>query len=91
MTWRIAPSIARGSALLGPCSGRSDAIRMSGVPAPEATSPQTVLLSAPSVVSPATLTHPDPAPTASACGAPTEAFAVTLFVRGSMRATVPST
>ena len=46
--------------------------------------------SVPSRVAPATLTHADPSPAASACTAPTGIRAVTALVAGSIRATVPS-
>jgi hypothetical protein len=87
---RIALSSARGPALSGPCSGRSEAISTSGVSVPEITRPHDEIASESSVAAPATLTHAAPAPAAMACGAPTEVLAVTLLMRGSMRDTTPS-
>ena len=88
---RIAPSSARGAALIGPWRGRSEAIKTSGVRPPEATGPQPDTVSAPSVVPAATLTQADPAPAARAWGALTEVRASTLLVAGSILETVPST
>jgi hypothetical protein len=90
MTKRIAFASTRWSALTGPWSAKSEAIRTSGFPPPEATSPQAEVVRTPFVVPPATLTQATPAPAASACGAPIEVRAVTLFVRGSIRDTLPS-
>jgi hypothetical protein len=86
----MASSIVRWSGWVAPCSERSEAIRTSGLPAPDATSPQPYAVRGPSVVRPSTLTHAAPAPAASAWGGPTDDRAVTLLERGSTRATVPS-
>jgi hypothetical protein len=79
--------MARGAAPLLPCSGRSEAISTSGVRPPESTSLQREAGSVPDCAPAALLTQADPAPAASAWAPPT-GMCVTLFVAGSIRATV---
>ena len=76
--------------LLGPWSGRSEATITSGVPPPASIGEHADAGSVPSRDAPATVTHAARSPTASACTGPIGLRDVTLFVRGSIRETVPS-
>ena len=73
-----------------PRSGRFEAISTSGRPLPAINSPQALAGSTPLLDPPATLTHAEPAPAASAWAAPTGTRAVTWLVAGSTRETVLS-
>ena len=89
-TKRIASTIVGVTAALGPPSVRFEAISTSGRPPPATNSPQALAGSTPLLDPPATLTHAEPAPAASAWAAPTGTFAVTWLVAGSTRETVLS-
>ena len=88
-TPRMASTASAEPSLFGLRSGRSETIRTSGVRPAEATSPQIEAGKGPSRGAAAMLTHVEPAPAASAWGAPSCMRVVTRFVLGSTRETSP--